>query len=184
MKALAIHAWARVFETSLFKDASAMLSLPMKRGTGYARLAKLPNGAAAYGVWISLLTIALGCVPRGTLVFTDKAGTHAHDAESLALVTGFCVSDLEVALKTLAEIGWLEEVEFEIPEVKVKPPNLEEFLAEMKAKSVYNGQSLTDEWTKALKGMKPSDARRVFKQAVPGISYPREFIKARKDMGL
>lgn len=182
MKALAINSWNRVFEQSLFKDASAMLALPMKRGTGYAKLASHEGGAAAYGVWISLLTIALGCVPRGTLVYTDQ-GVKAHDAESLALVTGFARADVTRSIDILLGIGWLEWVEFEPMETKKAPP-LDEFLKEMKVKLSSGGDSLLEEWKNALKGIRPSDARKIFRVAVPGINYPREFIKARKDMGL
>jgi hypothetical protein len=186
VKAIAINAWARVFESSLLKDSSGVVSLPMKRGTGISKLAQFPDGAAAYGIFIALLPIAIGCVPRGTLTWSDKDGTKPHDAASISLITGFPAETVQKAIDVLLDIGWLEWVECEsAPAVaKVPTPRLEDFLKEMKAKVSSDSGSLISEWEHALKGMKPSDARRVFRCAVPGISYPSQFLKHRRDMGL
>lgn len=186
MKALAINSWYRVFEPSLMKDASGTVSLPMKRGTGMCKLAKFPDGASAYGIFISLLPIAIAAVPRGTLVYSDKE-TKPHDADSLALITGFQPDVIQKAIDLLIDIGWLEWVEFEVnetPKAKKPTPPLSLFLTDLGAKTAHNGTSLMGEWESAVKGMKPSDVQRIFKAAVPGITYPREFLKHRREMGL
>lgn len=184
MKCLAIHSWARVFEPSLLKDSAGGIALPMKRGTGISKLAKFDGGAAAYGIFISLLPIALAAVPRGTLHFSDKTGMQPHDAESLSLVTGFPVDTITNALAILIDIGWLEEVEFENLPTNTPVPRVEDFLTEMKVKLSYNGESLRDEWVKALKGLSPAQCRKIFRNATPGINYPREFVTHRKAAGL
>lgn len=187
MKALAINAWGRIFEANLVKDAASSLMIPMKRGTGFAKLALLPNGAAAYGVWVMLLQVALGCVPRGTLVFTDKQGLHAHDADSLHLVTGFSQDDIRCALIDLLDIGWLEEVEVSPVSATTSSATketLENLLKEMGARVTYNGEPLIEEWYNAVKGLGPKKVRRIFEETTPGISMPSAFIRARKAAGL
>lgn len=188
MKAMAINSWQRVFESSLSKESGAALSLPMKRGTGYAKLSKLDHGAAVYGVWIALLQVALGCVPRGTLIYTDGTGVKAHDDESLSLVTGFGLRDVSAALAALIDIGWLEYVEIltENPQFNLpsRKESLEDLLKSVGARLTYGGESLMDEWHNAVKGLGPKKVRKVFDDTTPGISMPSAFVRARKAMNL
>lgn len=186
MKALGINGWFKVFEPSLIKDASGTVSLPMKRGQGMCKLAKFEGGASAYGIFVSCLPIAMGAVPRGTLVFTDADGTKPHDAESLSLITGFPTVTIQNAIDLLISIGWLETVEFEvggIPRGKPTPP-LDLFLTDLGAKLTHNSVSLMPEWQAAVKGLAPSVVRRVFADTKPGITFPRDFVRARAGMGL
>lgn len=185
MKCLGINSWYRVFEPSLLKDSNGTVSLPMKRGTGICKLAKLKNGASAYGIFITMLPIAMASVPRGTLVWSDKDGMKAHDAHSLELITGFPFNEIEEAIALLLEIGWLEWVEFEITATAKKPaPKLEDFVQEMGGKLTHGGASLLEEWTGALKGLAPSKAREIFRKTSPGIQFPNEFKRARRESGL
>lgn len=184
MKALGISSWHRVFESRLMTEATGTVSLPMKRGTGINKLGKVDGGASAYGIFISLLPVAIACVPRGTLTWSDKDGLKPHDAESLNLVTGFPIDTISAALDILIDIGWLEWIEFEAVAPSRPTPPMEDFLADMKVKLSHNGESLLEEWKKAIKGMTPTQARKVFKAAIPGINYPREFVAKRREMGL
>lgn len=184
MKALGINGWFKVFEPSLIKDSAGTVSLPMKRGTGMCKLAKFEGGASAYGIFVSLLPIAMGANPRGVLTYSDKDGAKAHDADSLSLVTGFSSATIQAAFELLLEIGWLEWVEFEIGAPKKSVPKLEEFIVGLGGKMVYNSVSLLDEWTAAVKGMAPSKVRDVFHKTSPGIQFPNEFKRARQGLGL
>jgi hypothetical protein len=186
MKALAIHAWARVFESNIATDSTVGLMLPMKRGTGYAKLVHLEHGAAVYGVWISLLQIALGCVPRGTLVYTDGTGMKAHDDETIALVTGFNRRDVAIALPALLAIGWLETVETTPEQLVAAAPKrekLEDLLKDVGARLTFNGESLLEDWYSAVKGLGPKRVREIFEDTTPGITMPSAFIRARRTLG-
>ncbi len=184
MRSLGINGWFKVFEPSLVKDSTGTVSLPMKRGTGMCKLAKFEGGASAYGIFVSLLPIAMGANPRGVLAYSDKDGPKAHDADSLSLVTGFASTTIEQAIELLLEIGWLEWVEYEVGAPKKNVPKLEDFINGLGGKLTHNSVSLLDEWTAAVKGMAPSKVRDVFHKTSPGIQYPNEFKRARMALGL
>lgn len=184
MKALGINSWYRVFEPSLMKDATGTVSLPMKRGTGVNKLARLVGGSSAYGIFVSLLPIAMSCVPRGTLTWSDKDGQKPHDAESLSLITGFPVEVIDAALTILLDIGWLEWIEFEVGAVPPQREKLEDTLRDVGAKLMHGGANLLDEWKAATKDLGPKRVREIFAKAKPGIVFPSQFVRARQGMGL
>lgn len=184
MTAYAIHAWQAVFDTPLTKGARATLSIPLKMGSGYIDLATGPNGAATYGVWISLLRVALDSVSRGTLVYSTREGLKPHDDESLAKLTRFDRKDVASAISRLLEIGWLEEVELPAQKASIPAPDLMDFIEEQGGLRTFRGEDLRDAWFKAVKGLTPSKCRTVFRASNIGISKPWEFIAIRKEQGL
>ncbi len=176
MKCYAIHSWKTVFESPIAEGARATLSIPLKQGMGYIELAGGVNGAAAYGVWVSMLRIALESVTRGVLIYTSREGLKPHDDESLAKVTLFARKDVAAAISRLLDVGWLEEVE--MPETAAPAPaqkrDVLEFVGSLGGLRVFKGEDLRPGWMAAIKGLTPKQVVHVFKAAKIGIQKPWE----------
>lgn len=107
-----VRNWGDHFEISQTRRVDGPLkwvAIPTAHdGLRFRRLMRLPNGAAIYGVWILLVTVAARCKIRGTLSDVDGP----LDAESLALKTDAPVDLVKQSLEILSSpaIGWLETV--------------------------------------------------------------------------
>ena len=185
MKCYAIHRWHAIFESQMSEGAHVSLAIPLKVGSGYMDLASGTNGAAHYGVWISLLRIALGSVERGKLLYSSREGLKPHDDESLAKVTLFARKDVAAAMGRLLEVGWLEEVEMaDATPAPVQKRDPMEFVGTLGGLRSFKGEDLKPGWIAACKGMTPKQVERVFKAAKIGIQKPWEFVAIRKELGL
>lgn len=117
-----IRDWAKHFENSRTEIIQHLNWVPLPNrldGAGFTELADHPDGAAHYGVWVSLVLIASRChavaidgngvseVPfrDGSLL---KSSGKPHDAKSLSRITGFSEKITSAAIERLIVIRWLE----------------------------------------------------------------------------
>lgn len=89
--------------------------MPTKRGLGYKRLIRQPDGAAMFGAWCALIeTLSTHAAPRqGYCTDTGRIPGRPYTPEDLELLTdipaGVFTGMLEVAAS--AEVGWLTVTE-------------------------------------------------------------------------
>ncbi len=119
-----IRDWAKHFENSRTETIKSLNWVPIPNrldGAGFTELADNPEGAAHYGVWVTLVLIASRChdvaidgnedAPglqrTGTLL---KSSGRPHDSKSIARITGFSDKLIERAMERLIAIRWLEKV--------------------------------------------------------------------------
>ena len=75
-------------------------------GDGFTQLMSRKNGTAIFGAWVLIVQVASKCNPRGTLL---RSNGKPHDFETLARMTRGESKIFEESIKTLKEIGWIEE---------------------------------------------------------------------------
>ena len=103
-----IKDWSENYEVSQTKKAnfSKFVPLPNKLdGDGYTELVDHPNGAAHYGAWVTMVSIASKCHPKGSLV---RDSGKPHDASTLSRITRIPASVFNEVLPRLVAIGWME----------------------------------------------------------------------------
>lgn len=110
-----VRDWDTHFEVAQSKKVKGPLkwvALPCKHdGKSYRRLMREPNGAALYGAWSLVLSVAAKCPKRGTLADADGPLT----AEDLELKTGCPATDFDAALSMLVELGWVTAETWPLP---------------------------------------------------------------------
>lgn len=107
-----IKDWDKHFENSRTRSMKKLdyILVPNKHdGDGFTSLMAYRDGTALFGAWMLILEAASKCFPRGTLLRNAES---AHDATSLARVTGGSKKVIERALQVLSgkEIGWIEKI--------------------------------------------------------------------------
>lgn len=111
-----IKDWNKHYEcasTRKVKKFSQYVPVPNRLdGSGYTALVDHPNGAAHYGAWVTLVSIASRCEPRGTLSRSDGRPL---DSKTLSRITRLPQSLFDEVLPRLcsAEIEWMECVQWE-----------------------------------------------------------------------
>lgn len=103
-----IKDWSENYEISQTKKASFSKFVPLPNkldGDGYTELVDHPNGAAHYGAWVTMVSIASKCDPKGTLV---RDSGKPHDASTLSRITRIPASVFAEVLPRLVSIGWME----------------------------------------------------------------------------
>lgn len=102
-----IKNWAENYEISQTKKASFSKFVPLPNkldGDGYTELIDHKNGAAHYGAWVTMVSIASKCNPKGSLV---RDSGKPHDAASLSRITRIPASVFAEVLPRLVAIGWM-----------------------------------------------------------------------------
>lgn len=90
------------------------VAIPTKLdGDGYTELMDHENGAAHYGAWVTMVSIAAKCAIRGTLVRDSRTDSapRPHDAGSLSRISRIPAAVFEEAIPRLIAIRWLETVD-------------------------------------------------------------------------
>ncbi len=121
---LRVRDWDRLYENNRSRDMKRTSWFPAPNdlsADGYVELVAHEEGAAHFGVWNAVLMVASKAKPhRGLLVKEDG---RPHTAESLARVTRFPESLIQVALERLLRIGLLEIVDEGPPEINNLGPH-------------------------------------------------------------
>ena len=110
---LRVKDWDTHFERAESRKLKHLtwVAMPLKRGSGYKRLLKQPNGAALFGASVAIVEFAAQCPTRGLLC---RRNGKPYTAVDIAITTDFATDLIDLALKTLVdpdtEIEWLEEV--------------------------------------------------------------------------
>lgn len=108
---LRIKDWARHYENNRTREMKRMSWVPIRNrldSDGYVELLDHVDGAAHFGCWIACVEVASNCHPRGDLLRDSRT---PHDVASLARLTRIPAKLLQVAIRRLLAIGWLEESE-------------------------------------------------------------------------
>ena len=82
-----IRDWDKHFENAGSRkiESTKWVPMPNKRGFGYTKLEKQPNGEAMFGCWCALVELASTCEVRGDL----RSGSHWFSVEDFADLIGF-----------------------------------------------------------------------------------------------
>jgi uncharacterized phage protein (TIGR02220 family) len=113
--------WEEHFENNRTSDMVSMKWVPFPNkhdGDGFTELLDHPQGMAHFGAWVLIVQVASKCgkpagrcgsgeTPRGTL---RRENGKAHDAHSIARVTGGDLKVIQAAIPRLLDIGWLEVI--------------------------------------------------------------------------
>lgn len=103
-----IRDWNKYFETAQSRkyEKLSWVAIPNKHdGKGFARLMRLENGIALFGVWVLIVQVASKCPTRGVLADPDGPLTAEDIADKTKVPSGL----IENALQVLSSdnIKWL-----------------------------------------------------------------------------
>src|SRR5439155_10143288 len=115
---LRVRNWDSVYENNRsreMKRTNWYLAPNDLSADGYVELVGCEQGAAHFGVWNAVLMVASRARPRRGLLVKDDG--RPHTAESLARVTRLPEAVVRDALVRLLQIGLLEPVSNDSPEI-------------------------------------------------------------------
>jgi len=121
---LRVRNWDRLYENNRSRELGRTAWFPAPNDLSayaYVEIVTHEQGAAHFGIWNAVLMVASKTKPRCGLLVTEDG--RPHTAESLARVTRLPQTVVQDALGRFLEIGLLEVVAVDSPEINNLPPH-------------------------------------------------------------
>jgi hypothetical protein len=104
-----IRDWDKHFENAQSRRfaTTKWVSMPNKRGYGYTKMLKQPNGEAMFGCWCSIVEYASTCEKRGDI----RSGDRWLSATDIADVIAFSEKTVKETIKFCSQaLDWIEDM--------------------------------------------------------------------------